>query len=30
MKTKLDKALTKAYHPTANEVIKGLKKDANA
>ena len=29
MKAKLDKALTKSYHPQANEIIKGLKKDSN-
>ena len=27
MKNKLDKALSKAYNPTANDVVKGLRKE---
>lgn len=29
MKNKLDKALSKAFNPTANDVVKGLKKEIN-
>lgn len=28
MKSKLDKALSKTYNPAANDIVKGLKKDA--
>lgn len=29
MRTKLDKALQKAYNPTVNDVVKGLRKEIN-
>jgi hypothetical protein len=29
MKTKLDKAMQKAYNPAANDIVKGLKKELN-
>lgn len=30
MKAKLEKALQKTYNPNANDIVKGLRKDAGA